>query len=111
MRMLRNRVAHEGDALLSITQDQALNYAQASIDMISYFDFFVGNDLRLVAFHFRIFDWDRFRNDRSFQGFLKFFRFLLFLKIRNDYGVVFLMPDNGHSDQSDQHKQQGVECS
>ena len=37
MRMLRNRVAHERESLLSVTQDQALNYAQASIDMIGYF--------------------------------------------------------------------------
>ena len=38
MRMLRNRVAHERDSMLSITQEQALNYAQAAIDMIGYFE-------------------------------------------------------------------------
>ena len=34
MRILRNKVAHEKDARLSITQDQALNYANVSIEMI-----------------------------------------------------------------------------
>jgi len=34
MRTLRNKVAHEKDAMLSITQDQALNYANAAIEMI-----------------------------------------------------------------------------
>jgi len=34
MRILRNRVAHERDSMLSISQDQALNYANAAIDMI-----------------------------------------------------------------------------
>ncbi len=34
MRILRNKVAHEKDAMLSITQDQALNYANVAIEMI-----------------------------------------------------------------------------
>ena len=38
MRMLRNRVAHERDSMLSITQEQALNYAHAAIDMIGFFE-------------------------------------------------------------------------
>jgi len=36
MRKLRNKVAHERDAMLSITQDQALNYANVAIDMIQH---------------------------------------------------------------------------
>ena len=38
MRKLRNNVAHKRDSMESITQDQALNYAQAAIDMTSYFE-------------------------------------------------------------------------
>ncbi len=38
MRMLRNKVAHERDSLLSITQKQALSYANAAIDMIQYLE-------------------------------------------------------------------------
>jgi len=34
MRILRNKVAHERDSILSITQDQAFNYASVAIDMI-----------------------------------------------------------------------------
>lgn len=38
MRILRNRVAHEKDAMVSITQDQALNYAKVAIDMIQHLE-------------------------------------------------------------------------
>lgn len=38
MRTLRNKVAHEKDAMLSITQDQALNYANVAIDMIQHLE-------------------------------------------------------------------------
>lgn len=38
MRMLRNRVAHEKDALLSITQGQALSYANVATDMIHHLE-------------------------------------------------------------------------
>ena len=34
MRILRNKVAHERDSTLSITQEQAFNYASVAIDMI-----------------------------------------------------------------------------
>lgn len=38
MRMLRNKVAHEKDSMLTISQDQALNYADAAIDLIKHFE-------------------------------------------------------------------------
>ena len=38
MRMLRNKVAHEQDSMLSITQDQAMNYATTAIDLIKHFE-------------------------------------------------------------------------
>lgn len=38
MRMLRNKVAHEQESMISIAQDQAMNYARAAIDMISYLE-------------------------------------------------------------------------
>jgi hypothetical protein len=38
MRILRNKVAHEKDAMLSIRQDQALNYANVAIDMIQHLE-------------------------------------------------------------------------
>jgi len=38
MRILRNKVAHERDSVLSITQDQALNYANVAIDMIQHLE-------------------------------------------------------------------------
>ena len=38
MRILRNKVAHEKDAMLSITQDQASNYAKVAIDMIQHLE-------------------------------------------------------------------------
>lgn len=38
MRMLRNKVVHERESIISITQDQALNYAQAAIDMTNYLE-------------------------------------------------------------------------
>ncbi|HOW50462.1 MAG TPA: hypothetical protein PLV42_00295 [bacterium] len=38
LRMLRNKVAHEHNAMLSITQDQALNYATIAIDMINHLE-------------------------------------------------------------------------
>jgi hypothetical protein len=34
MRILRNKVAHERDAILSITQEEALNYVNVAIEMI-----------------------------------------------------------------------------
>ncbi len=38
MRMLRNKVAHEQDAMLSISLDQAMNYAETAIDLIKHFE-------------------------------------------------------------------------
>ena len=38
MRRLRNKVAHERDSLLSISQDQALTYATSAIDMIQHLE-------------------------------------------------------------------------
>lgn len=38
MRMLRNKVAHEQELMLSISQDQALNYARAAIDLIKHLE-------------------------------------------------------------------------
>ena len=38
MRMLRNKVAPERDSMLSITQDQASNYVNVSIDMIQHLE-------------------------------------------------------------------------
>jgi uncharacterized protein YutE (UPF0331/DUF86 family) len=38
MRMLRNNVAHPRDSILSITQDQARNYAKIAIDMIQHLE-------------------------------------------------------------------------
>ena len=38
LRTLRNKVAHERDSILSITQNQALNYANAAIDMIQHLE-------------------------------------------------------------------------
>ena len=38
MRMLRNKVAHERDSMLSITQEQALNYANVAINMIKHLE-------------------------------------------------------------------------
>lgn len=38
MRVLRNKVAHERDSILSISQEQALNYASAAIDLIRHFE-------------------------------------------------------------------------
>lgn len=38
MRTLRNKVAHERDSLLSITQGQAHNYANAATDMIQHLE-------------------------------------------------------------------------
>jgi uncharacterized protein YutE (UPF0331/DUF86 family) len=38
MRMLRNKVAHERDSMLSVTQKQSSIYANAAIDMIQYFE-------------------------------------------------------------------------
>jgi hypothetical protein len=37
MRMLRNKVAHEPDSMLSISQNQAMDYATTAIDLIKYF--------------------------------------------------------------------------
>lgn len=38
MRMLRNKIAHEQEAMLSISQDQAMNYAGTAIDLIKHFE-------------------------------------------------------------------------
>jgi hypothetical protein len=38
MRILRNKVAHEKGAMLSITKDQALDYANVAIDMIQHLE-------------------------------------------------------------------------
>ncbi len=38
MRNLRNKVAHEQDAMLSISQDQAMNYATTALDLIKHFE-------------------------------------------------------------------------
>lgn len=38
MRTLRNKVAHQQEAMLSISQEQALNYATAAIDLIKHFE-------------------------------------------------------------------------
>jgi len=37
MRILRNKIAHEQEAMLNITQDQALNYANTAIDLMKHF--------------------------------------------------------------------------
>ena len=37
MRILRNKIAHEQEAILNITQEQALNYANTAIDLIKHF--------------------------------------------------------------------------
>ena len=37
MRILRNKIAHEQDAMLNISQDQALNYADTAIKLINHF--------------------------------------------------------------------------
>jgi len=38
MRILRNKVAHEMESLMTITQEQALNYANAALDMIKHLE-------------------------------------------------------------------------
>lgn len=38
MRMLRNKVAHEQNAILSISTNQALDYARTAIDLIKHFE-------------------------------------------------------------------------
>ena len=38
MRSLRNKVAHESNSMLSISQDQALNYASTALELIKHFD-------------------------------------------------------------------------
>lgn len=38
MRMLRNKVAHEHDSMLSISEDQALNYATTAIELMKHFE-------------------------------------------------------------------------
>ncbi len=37
MRILRNRIAHEQESILSISEEQALNYANTAIDLIKHF--------------------------------------------------------------------------
>jgi len=37
MRILRNKIAHEQEAMLSISEEQALNYANTAIDLIKHF--------------------------------------------------------------------------
>jgi putative heme degradation protein len=36
--MLRNKVAHEQNAILSISSNQALDYAKTAIDLIKHFE-------------------------------------------------------------------------
>ena len=43
MRILRNKVAHHHDAMISISQEQALNYASAAIDLVQYLNRMNGN--------------------------------------------------------------------
>lgn len=38
MRMLRNKVAHEHDSMLSISEEQALNYATTAIELMKHFE-------------------------------------------------------------------------
>lgn len=38
MRVLRNKVAHEQESILSISQDQAMNYAATAIELIKHFE-------------------------------------------------------------------------
>ena len=38
LRVLRNKVAHERDSMLSISESQALNYATAAIDLMKHFE-------------------------------------------------------------------------
>lgn len=38
MRILRNKVAHEQESMLSISLDQAMNYAEAAIELIKHFE-------------------------------------------------------------------------
>jgi hypothetical protein len=38
MRTLRNKVAHEQDAMLSISPEQALNYATTAVDLMKHFE-------------------------------------------------------------------------
>ncbi len=38
MRMLRNKVAHEQDSMLSISEEQALNYATTAIELMKHFE-------------------------------------------------------------------------
>ncbi|GGB96922.1 hypothetical protein GCM10011352_23830 [Marinobacterium zhoushanense] len=38
MRMLRNKVAHEKDSMLSISQSQALSYVNAAVELIRHFE-------------------------------------------------------------------------
>ena len=44
IRILRNRIAHESDSMLSITQNQAFNYANVAIDMIQHLEQLKRND-------------------------------------------------------------------
>lgn len=37
MRILRNKIAHEQEAMLNITQEQALNYANTAIELTKHF--------------------------------------------------------------------------
>ena len=38
MRILRNKVAHEQESMLSISQDQAMNYSVTAIELIKHFE-------------------------------------------------------------------------
>ena len=38
MRILRNKVAHEQESMLSISLDQAMNYAETAIELIKHFE-------------------------------------------------------------------------
>jgi len=37
MRILRNKIAHEQEAMLNISEEQTLNYANTAIDLIKHF--------------------------------------------------------------------------
>lgn len=43
LRMIRNKVAHDGEAAWSISQEDALSYATTAIDLIGFFETFEGN--------------------------------------------------------------------
>ena len=40
MRILRNKIAHEQESMLSISEDQALNYATTAIELMKHFEMY-----------------------------------------------------------------------